>query len=382
MAACSVSQEKPKSEQAFKQKQIHGAQLNPSILLFHKSHHTNGKLAVRRAANTRCSQVNMVVSLFCKLDKQRQVLSYGLEKKGKFVPLNPKLLTEFKKSLEDAFSEAVAYNLDISILVHLNSSGEIHDWRNNFLFDPLKEHNGYSYQEALINPIAEVLAETIKPKTKINFSIAGEMGRSVFSFPDSYANMLEALRNDNRLANCQMGISFNFSSVNGEAKPITASPISLDQLIQRCDFVGLSQYRGFELPAVANDFQLAKQAFLEEMKQAGVEIPTEMPLHFSEVGIGGTSKGRDSKPQETAHEPWTGTDDPEKNPWESPEMRRLRIEYHLALLEFLSKPSRQNPVTEAFLWSEGSWDPMDMNDRGFSDQAIIELIQMHNEKVK
>ena len=52
-----------------------------------------------------------------------------------------------------------------------------------------------------------------------------------------------------------------------------------------------------------------------------------------------------------------------------------------ALLEFLTQPASTNPVTEAFLWSEGSWDPMDIADQGFADQEIIKMIHEHNESL-
>ena len=141
-----------------------GAQLNPSILMFHKPHHTQGIKYVQRAAELGSHHVNVVVTLLCNINKQHQIISYGVIKNGKYVPLNEELLTEFRNSLQEVFSEVAAQNMELSVLAHLNAGGKIYEWRNNFLFDPLAKYNGYSYQETLINTIADTLATTIKPR--------------------------------------------------------------------------------------------------------------------------------------------------------------------------------------------------------------------------
>ena len=54
-----------------------------------------------------------------------------------------------------------------------------------------------------------------------------------------------------------------------------------------------------------------------------------MPLHFSEVGIGGgKEKGLAKTPLEASKTPWNGSDKPKRNPWQSPEMQRFRVEFH------------------------------------------------------
>ncbi len=61
-------------------------------------------------------------------------------------------------------------------------------------------------------------------------------------------------------------------------------------------------------------------------------------------------------------------------------MIELRRAYHKALLEFLSEPSEINPVTAAYLWSEGSWDPMGILSSMFVDPEIQKLVREHNAK--
>ena len=63
-------------------------------------------------------------------------------------------------------------------------------------------------------------------------------------------------------------------------------------------------------------------------------------------------------------------------------MQQLRIDYHRALLDFLREQSGPNRVEHAYLWSEGSWDPMDIQQSGFGDPEIIAMIQEHNRLLK
>ncbi len=359
------------------------APLSPSILLFHKPYHTEGVRAVRRAAKLHCTRVNVVVTLLCNIDKDRQVVGYGTLQHGKYVPLNEKSLRAFQETIQQTFSAAVDEGMDIAILAHLNSWGEVYDWRNLFQFDPLKKYGKYNYQEALIAPIAKAIAATAKPTTHVEFSLAGEMGRSVFAHADSYNKILENLRADERWQQVELGVSLNFNRVSGEDQPTPEQQHQVQQLIDNSDFVGLSNYSWFDLPPKPSDFAKAIDHFLVEMKTRGVTVPTNMPLHFSEIGIGGcTEDGRlTTSPSIASKTPWQGSDRISRNPWKSTEMRNLRVEYHRALLEFLKKQPVKNPVTSAFLWSEGSWDPMDISESGFFDEEIVALIQRHNSDI-
>jgi len=358
-----------------------GSQLNPSIPLFHKPHYTQGVKYVRRAAELGCRRVNVVVTLLCDINEDHEILSYGLINRGKYLPLNEKLLTEFRNSVQEVFAEVVAHDMELSVLAHLNAGGKIYEWRNHFQFDPLAEYAGYSYQNSVIGAISDALAATIKPDQAVDFSVAGEMGRSVFAYPQSYVKIMNDLRDDQRLPNLKLGVSFNFNKTSGKHDPTPTQSEAAQQLVERSDFIGMSNYCWFDLPIEPSDFAGAVEAFLADMRSNGVSIPGKMPVHFSEVGIGGGKEnGLAKTPLEASRAPWEGSDNRRKNPWASPEMQRFRGEFHAALLEFLAKPTAKNPVTEAFLWSEGSWDPQGIIDQGFADEQIIKRIQEHNEK--
>jgi len=357
------------------------APLNPSILLFHKPHHNNGVEQVRRAAQLGCRTVNVVVTLWCDIDEQRQVLSLGRLHKGKYRPLDDQLLAEFSEQLRLVFAAAVEHDLDLSILGHLNSGGKVEDWRNFFLFDPLVEYAGYSYQQAMIEPIVEALVATVGPQTRVEFSLTGEMGRSAFVYPESYVQLIDSLHQEPRLPDLELGLSFNFNRADGEHESTPEQLAGLNRLLQRCDFIGMSHYRWFELPIDRDDFVQAVDLFWKQFDLPGVEADRGKPMHFSEVGLGG---GRDNGvPAETAQQaaktPYRGCTDPATNPWRDPQLRQLRLDFHRALLEYLANQPPGTNLTEAFLWSEGSWDPMDIVDVGFADQEIIDLIRQHND---
>ncbi|MEM8946967.1 MAG: hypothetical protein AAGD11_17460, partial [Planctomycetota bacterium] len=358
------------------------AGLYPSILLFHKPYHTEGVTYVQRAAKLGCTKVNVIVTLLCEIDKDSNVLSYGVHRRGKYRPLTRELLAEFKACVKKVFAEVAAHDMEMSVLAHLNAGGKRYDWRNNFLFDPLAYYDDFSYQDTLIAAIQEAILKTPNLKAPIDISLSGEMGRSVFAHADSYLAIMRTLRSDKRLPKTNLGVSLNFSNAAGEDTVTAAQRKHAQGLVDECDFIGLSNYRWIDLPIDATHFEQAKAAFFVDMRNSGVTIPSGTPLHFSEVGIGGgTDEGLASTPAQAAKTPWNGSDNPRKNPWTSPQMQQFRRDFHRALLAFLAQQPQENPVTDAFLWSEGSWDPLDTTDQGFADPRIIEMIQRHNQRV-
>ena len=60
---------------------------------------------------------------------------------------------------------------------------------------------------------------------------------------------------------------------------------------------------------------------------------------------------------------------PSNDPWKIANLKELRHNFHKALLDFLSLPTEQSQITQAFLWSSGSWDPQGI-DRASTAMAI------------
>jgi hypothetical protein len=108
-------------------------------------------------------------------------------------------------------------------------------------------------------------------------------------------------------------------------------------------------------------------------------VPTTIPMHFSEVGIGG-GRRRDSASDaaKAVAAPWEGTANAQDNPWTDEALRDLRRQYHEALLKFLATQPARWRVSAAFFWSMGSWDPLGHGHPGFADAEILAAIERHN----
>lgn len=328
-------------------------------------------------------EANLVVSLRCEIDQAGRVLSYGFVSKGEYQPLDRGSLASFRAELLSTCREAKRLGLKLSVLPHLDSAGENHDWRNHYDFDPLKFYQGYSYDQAMIASLIAALSEAGYSGEEVHFALSGEMGRSLFSYPDSYLAIIKQMRADPRLKNTRIGFSLNFSEVDGEAGNAQAGGVQT--VLQQCAFLGFSHYRPFTPPPSPEHFAKSKARFLEELNRKGVQVPANVPLHLSEVALGG---GSDESPvaesaAAAAATPWEGSADPGRNPWQDPELRRLRNGFHVALLSYLADPGAygqgsENPLTAAYLWCEGSWDPLDISQDGFADATILRRIQLHN----
>ncbi|MCA9237187.1 MAG: hypothetical protein KDA44_17055 [Planctomycetales bacterium] len=366
---------------------VHGptaaAGLYPSVILFHKPHHDDGPAQVRHVAELGFRKVQVVVTLQCELDQQRNVVRYGRARGWRMSPLDEQSLAEFREALRQTFAAVAAERMQVAIVAHLNSAGRIDDWRNHFRFDPLAEYDGYSYQTAVIDSIADAAAAELPADAVVDFSLCGEMGRSVFEHADSYQAMIDRLRQREKGPHWRLGVSLNFDGPASELEPTEEQSAAVTALLGASDLVGISEYRWFDLPPDPGDFAAAVEQFYAAMDQLGVHGHRTLPLHFSEVGLGGGSGGnRPAKtPADAALKPWEGVATPRNNPWTTDEMRDFRRAYHAALLGFLADPPDGIPVTDAFLWSELSWDPLDVIDRGFADEAIAAAIRTHNAAV-
>src|SRR3954451_12591784 len=184
--------------------------LNASVMIFNEWGLKGAAEQGERIARTGQNKVNFVVTIHCRLDPQLRPLDYGLiraEEGWRYTPFDDELLGQFRASLRVAFAEAVVHKLDIAILPHVDAAGPQFGWRNRYDLDPLADSGGYSYQRALIDPIADALEATVGPETGIEFALTGEMGRTVFAYPDSYLQIIQGLRRRERLGHLKTGVS-------------------------------------------------------------------------------------------------------------------------------------------------------------------------------
>ncbi|MCI0333354.1 MAG: cellulase family glycosylhydrolase [Planctomycetes bacterium] len=337
--------------------------------------------------------LNVAVTILVDLTQDLRVKSYGwFRRPGRgFEPCNDEMRATLQDASRRVFARMVEHDMDIYILPHVDAGGRVRTWRNWYDFDPLEEYSGYSYDDLMINSIADALAESVKPDTRVEMALSGEMGTSLFRYPESYRKIVRQLRARPDLDQLKFGISLNHGGISGQGNPTGVKNIELtddgrrqmQSLINECDFVGMSFYRPVGAIPTPHDFVRGIDHFMSEFAAHGLSVPTSKPMHFSEVGIGGGHREDDdaADPAKAVLTPWEGSGDERANPWRTEPMQNLRRQYHRALLEFLAtQPAKWN-VSAAFFWSTGSWDPQGMRHPAFADPEIVRAIQRHNESI-
>jgi hypothetical protein len=351
----------------------------------------NGTLsAIDKLAARGDRRLNVAVTILVDLTKDFRIKSYGWSHgpDQSYIACDEPMRQTFDDALRRVFAQAVEHDMDIYILPHIDAGGRVRTWRNWVDFDPLESDGGYSYEALMLGTIADALAATISPDVRVEMALSGEMGTSLFLYPESYRKIVRALRARPNLDPLKIGISLNHGGISGQGNPTGAPEIKLSdesrpqmqQLIDECDFVGMSFYRPINAPPKPDDFVRGIDHFMSEFARHGLIVPKTRPLHFSEVGIGGGHGDENDagNPEKAAETPWAGSGDPRVNPWRTKPMWEFRRQYHRALLEFLQTQPARWHVSAAFFWSTGSWDPQGVRHPVFGDPVIMEDIRRHN----
>ncbi len=368
-----------------------GTPLSPVVTMFNKWQMQDAPAVVEKVAALGSSRVEFCITLQTELNAQWQPQNFGLLRERRdggegnvFYPTDAALRAEFKGYCASAFRRAVEKGLTIAVLLHLDSSGPIQHWRNEFDFDPLVPRRA-SYEDAMVRPVMEALEETLPAGWPVQISLAGEMGRSVFAHPRSWLTLLKRTRNRGKLRHASFGLGFNFEMVSGQVTPDAAAQSALKRLWSECDFIGISLYQQLSVPPRAADFAFGVGHFVGQFFGYGCALPDDRPLHLVEVGLGGGGHVTDTSfrtpavdVKAAARTPFVGTNKAEENPWSHPALATFRQQTFQALLEFLSVPMTHHPVRAAYLWDVGSWDVQGLRDEVFADEEISRRIQEHN----
>jgi hypothetical protein len=290
LAPASVGGQAPGAKDAAEPARAHPTPLNASVMIFNEWGLRTAVQRVEQVAAQGHRRVNIVVTLHCRLDEHLKVLDYGLIRAVEgwhYTPFDEPLRRQFRESLRAAFARAVALGLDVAVLPHLDAAGPQFGWRNRFDMDPSAVCGGYSYQQIMIDTIVDALEGAVGETTGVDLALTGEMGRTVFAYPESYRRMIADLRRRDRLPRLKTGVSINFHEVSGRYEPTAAQRAALRTLIAESDFLGVSCYGFVRVPPRAEDFTNTVRAFAAEMEEQGVGLPEGLELHFSEVGLGG-----------------------------------------------------------------------------------------------
>jgi hypothetical protein len=387
-----IEYDQAKSEAAAPPRKAQPAQLNSSIFIDSNRSLDVALNSIDQAARRGERQLNVVVTILVDLTAELRIKSFGGASSPdfKFRPCNDAMRAALKEKLHQVFARMAQHNMGIFLLPHIDAGGKVRQWRNWVDFDPLVSYNGYSYTELMLGTIADALEESVTPSTRIELALSGEMGTSLFRYPESYRTIVRQLRDRSKLKQLKVGISLNHGGIAGSNNPTGVPDIQLSDderrqlqsLIDECDFVGMSFYAPVSISPTSDDFVVGIDRFMNEFKEYGLAVPTTTPMHFSEVGIGGRSaRSATLDPAQAVQAPWEGTANPRENPWSQEPMRKLRRQYHQALLEFLADQPAKWRVSGAFFWSMGSWDPLGHGQPQFADSGIVAAIEEHNRRV-
>ena len=365
------------------------AQLNSAVFVYSNRPIDSTMNAIDEAAKHGERQMNVVVTAFVDLTDDLHIKTFGSFSGRDFhyEPCNDAMRDALGQKLHKVFARMVEHNMAIFVLPHIDAGGKVQEWRNWVDFDPLEPHGGYSYGDLVLGTIADALAETVKPTTHVELALSGEMGTSLFRYPESYRTIVRRLRERPELKQMKIGISLNHSGIAGRGNPTGAEDITLNEdqrqkmqsLIDESDFVGMSFYAPVSVSPTTDDFVRGVNKFMNEFKEFGLNVPTSKPMQFSEVCIGGR-RARDGvvELERAVETPWEGTGNPRNSPWADESMQKLRRQYHAALMEFLATQPAEWRVSAAFFWSMGSWDPWGHGQPAFADPAITDAIEKHN----
>ena len=86
--------------------------------------------------------------------------------------------------------------------------------------------------------IVEALEETVTKKTKVELALTGEMGKTIFAYPDSYMKIIDDLRTKSKIKHLKLGPSINFNEVAGRHFVTQETRELVQKLFKKSDFLG------------------------------------------------------------------------------------------------------------------------------------------------
>jgi hypothetical protein len=235
-------------------------------------------------------------------------------------------------------------------------------------------------------------------------STQGEMGATVFAFPGKHGQLVRILRQiilgvtseeGAQDSLVRTGVNLNFNETFGLIPPKNVDPKGVQFLLGGSTYLGISAYaplRRDQGEIRPWRFNQNFEMFNRELLQLGINLRwyKNLELHLSEVGLGGSPDGEAPAKNdlEALGTPYYGIHGPyevDRDPWQSPALKKTRFDYHCALLNYLAKPSLQSwSIKHAFLWNLASWDvqglyPSSSGPTGsYADSKIANMIGLYN----
>jgi len=358
------------------------AEVSPSILLFNIWDFNSCEIQMQKAIDLGAKTINIVPTIkFIAHDATK--LEYFCYQKNFCDKFDREVIAEVENDLKKCATIAARAGVNLSFTPHIDDGGGRGIWRNNLVFDPRASYQETTYKESILDPIYRIIKSLTPVDIEIDFSFQGEMGATVFNYPNSYRQILKEYRKGLG-KKVKLGISINYNALGGWGHRYRGvERRTLQKLINEVDFLGFSFYHPVE-KKIEDHFSFGTKKFLWELKNKSLKLPENLPLHFTEIGLGGGNLSNDGRSRgnnafEIGKAPYAGlysSFNAQTSPWEISQNAIFRREFYNSLNNYLNSEFISNPVTRAFVWNADSWDVFGLysGTEGYSDQSIIDLL--------
>jgi hypothetical protein len=150
----------------------------------------------------------------------------SLRDDGSCPEITPAEIAEFQTQIGACMARAAAANLSVALNVRVDDGKGLGGWRNTLDFDPTRRYGKFSYEEAILAPLADAAAAAARPGARLAFVPQGEMGASVFFFPEEWVGVNARLRA--RLARggarAEVGLAINSERARAIARAVLNDP--------------------------------------------------------------------------------------------------------------------------------------------------------------
>jgi hypothetical protein len=353
----------------------------------------------------------------------------------------PELISRFAVGFKNCLQEAHDMFDDVLISPHLDDGTLSGHWRNMLIMDPLqKDRNGVSYYDIMLKPISDAARAVYKKSDakRLFFGLQGEMGGTVFHYPESYRKIAKTIRDNLKDGgNVDLGVLFNHGYIPGvinrgadEVGAIPASkfwkhdggfgPIlpfaqwphhdqlkanvpALNALFSEMDFFGVSNYARAGNDPTISDLESAIRKQNAELKEMGIDWAKyhqdpSKKFFMNEFAIGGGISECGDTPATNGPEaglfPWLGNSKqfrgPQSNPLMNANVRDYVHRYYSKAMELFRKGGEQFKIDGVFLWNVVSWDVQGIHpasgrygggpEETYADRTIMQWIRDHNAK--
>lgn len=347
---------------------------------------------------------------------------------GNCPEVTPSEIDAFKSSIGPCMKYAADKGLNVAVNARVDDGRSLGGWRNTLDFSPTQRSGQYTYEEAILNPLADMLASAAQPGTQVAFAPQGEMGATVFFHPSDWQGVLQRMRqrieqgrsggqgevlvglgtNNLKACGCRLiGILDADQYLDALEKSLDTSMLDLSAIkdtYMAADFLGVSAYIAVPQP----NFQVCDLEGLlsrmdRELTLYGISLKDFLAsgkeIRYSEYGVGGgTSQNGDQKAttaEQAAFTPFFGINGPyscDKDPFDmchqdepSPVRDYRRYFFNASAQYFKENGCEYHGVKVAYLWGTGSWDvlaiyPGDTSGEGsWTDPVVVQTIASHNQ---